>query len=459
MRHVVNLLLVILLSNLALSISLRRDANAQGASPSGQPSTQSTASTTAALLKPEQLDQLVAPIALYPDTLLAEVIMASTYPLEVIEGERWVKANASLKGEQLKAAADQQTWDQSIKSLTVTPDVLAMMSSKLDWTQKLGDAVLAQQADVMDAVQRLRLKAQASDKLKTTKEQTVTKTQEGSKEVIVIEPAIPDTIYVPYYDPAVVYGGWPYPAYPPYYFPVPGYIAGAAIATGLAFGAGYTVGRWVSGGYRWGGGMNWGGGNININRPINLNNNNINSNNNWQHNPDHRHGVQYHNDAVRQKFGGNNNARPGRDQRMDFRGRDGQQVLKPGGADRPGAGQRPEPNRAGDRQGDRGGDRSGNRQAGDRSRGDIADRAKPGNRGGGVRDGNRGGGGQNALAQMNKGNAARQQANRGQASLGARATAARPQARPAMQARPAGGGGFAQGGGGGMRGGGGGRRR
>ncbi len=108
-----------------------------------------------------------------------------------------------------------------MKSLVATPSVLTMMSTKLDWTQKLGDAVLAQQPDVMDAVQRLRTKAQANNKLQSTKEQKVSVKQEQSKQVIVIEPAVPDTIYVPYYDPGVVYGGWPYPAYPPYYFPPP----------------------------------------------------------------------------------------------------------------------------------------------------------------------------------------------------------------------------------------------
>ena len=119
--------------------------------------------------------------------------------------------------------------------------------------------VLAQQPDVMDAVQRLRVKAQANNKLTSTKEQKVSVAQQENKQVIVIEPAVPDTVYVPYYDPAVVYGGWPYPAYPPYYFPPPlGYVPGAVLATGIAFGAGYAVGRWASGGNYWGGGVNWG---------------------------------------------------------------------------------------------------------------------------------------------------------------------------------------------------------
>ncbi|MGB8042203.1 MAG: DUF3300 domain-containing protein, partial [Pseudolabrys sp.] len=256
------------------------------------------------LLKAEELDQLVAPIALYPDALLAEVFMASTYPLEVVQADRWATDNKALKGDQLKAAVDKQGWDDSVKSLVATPSVLTMMSTKLDWTQKLGDAVLAQQPDVMDAVQRLRTKAQANNKLTSTKEQKVSVTQQENKQVIVIEPTVPDTVYVPYYDPAVVYGGWPYPAYPPYYFPPPvGYVPGAVLATGIAFGAGYAVGRWASGGNYWGGGVNWGGNNINVNRSVNINNV---SGNSWQHNPVHRGGVKYSNTNVQQKFSDNN---------------------------------------------------------------------------------------------------------------------------------------------------------
>jgi hypothetical protein len=144
-----------------------------------------------------------------------------------------------------------------------TPSVLEMMSTQLDWTQKLGDAVVAQEADVMDAIQRLRAKARANNKLTSTKEQHVTVEQVRGKQTIAIAPTQPDTVYVPYYDPAVVYGEWPYADYPPYYFPAPPYL-GAFIATGIAFGAGYALGRW--GGY-WNGGVNWGGNNITINRP------------------------------------------------------------------------------------------------------------------------------------------------------------------------------------------------
>src|SRR6201999_3103248 len=145
-------------------------------------------------LKPEQLDQLVAPIALYPDALLANVLMASTYPLEVVEASRWADENKSLKGDALKAAVDKQSWDDSVKALTATPSVLSIMSSKLDWTQKLGDAVLTQQPDVMYAIQRLRAKAQANNKLLSNQQQKVTVRQEAGRQVVAIEPTDPNTV-------------------------------------------------------------------------------------------------------------------------------------------------------------------------------------------------------------------------------------------------------------------------
>jgi hypothetical protein len=276
-----------------------------------------TSDTTASksnLLKPEELDQLVAPIALYPDPLLAEVLMASAYPLDIVQAERWLQSHKNLKGDQLKSALAKQDWDDSIKSLVATPDVLAMMSEKLDWTEKLGDAVVAQQPDVMDAIQRLRAKAQANNKLTSTKEQTVKVNQVQGKQVIAMESTNPDTVYVPYYDPAVVYGTWPYPDYPPYYWPPPPYIGYGLLAAGLAFGAGYALGSWWSGGY-WGGNINWNGGgnNINITPPGNRPAHPIaGGGNKWQPRVDHR-----------QAAAGNRGQR-------DFRGSGGQQVLKPG---------------------------------------------------------------------------------------------------------------------------------
>jgi hypothetical protein len=398
------------------------------------------------MLKPEELDQLVAPIALYPDALLAEVLMSSTYPLEIVQADRWVTENKNLKGDALKAAVDKQSWDDSVKSLIATPSVLAMMSAKLDWTQKLGDAVLAQQPDVMDAVQRLRVKAQANNKLSSTKEQTVSVARQENKEVIVIEPAVPDTIYVPYYDPAVVYGGWPYADYPPYYFPPPlGYVPGAILATGIAFGAGYALGRWASGGNYWGGGVNWGGRNINVNvnRSTNINTGNINVGNSWQHNPQHRQGVKYSNTNVQQKFGGNNNVRAGSQDRMDFRGRGGDQVLKPGsGAAKPG--------------GDGPGNRPGTADSKPGNRPDSGNRASKGGKEAGNRPSTGGkapaAGGPKRDSAMNvqSGKAASAQAARGRESLGGSGGASRVSA--------GGGGGAARvsAGGGGMRGGGGG---
>ncbi|MGC2319488.1 MAG: DUF3300 domain-containing protein, partial [Bradyrhizobium sp.] len=389
----------------ALLATLLQIATAPAQTPTPPAPASPPADQSQQLLKAEELDQLVAPIALYPDALLAEVLMASTYPLEVVQADRWATENKALKGDQLKAAVDKQSWDESVKSLVPTPSVLAMMSTKLDWTQKLGDAVLAQQPDVMDAVQRLRTKAQANNKLTSTKEQKVSVAQQENKQVIVIEPAVPDTVYVPYYDPAVVYGGWPYPAYPPYYFPPPlGYVPGAVLATGIAFGAGYAVGRWASGGNYWGGGVNWGRGNINVNRPVNVNNVNINSNN-WQHNPVHRQGVKYNNTNVQQKFS-NNNIRAGSQDRMDFRGRGGDQVIKPGGAGAGAAANRPN---VADRT-------PGNRpDAGKRP--DAGNRpssgAKPAKRpaaGGPKRD--------SAMGNIQSGKAANAQAARGKASLG-----------------------------------------
>ena len=171
----------------------------------------------------QELEQLLAPLALYPDSLVAQVLMASTYPLEIVVAERWVKANSSLKGKALEDALQNQPWDPAVKSLALFPQVLTMMSEKLDWTQKLGDAFLAQQTDVLATVQTLRAKADAHGALKDTKEQKVIKEVENNTTIIRIEPTDPQVVYVPTYNPSVVYGAWPYPAYPPYYWYPPGY--------------------------------------------------------------------------------------------------------------------------------------------------------------------------------------------------------------------------------------------
>src|SRR5262249_6657402 len=161
--------------------------------------------------KPEELEQIVAPIALYPDPLIAQIFMASTYPLEIVQAARFAKANPNLKGDALNDELKKQTWDDSVKSLVSFPQVLEMMDNQLEWMQQLGDAVLAQQKDTMDAIQRLRAKAQSAGNLKSTEQQNVVVEQaEGlpQQTIIRIEPANPQVIFVPTYNPTIVYGAW-----------------------------------------------------------------------------------------------------------------------------------------------------------------------------------------------------------------------------------------------------------
>ena len=381
------------------------------------------------LLKPEQLEALVAPIALYPDALLANMLAAATYPLEVVEADRWIKENKDLKGDALATEVKKKGWDDSVKALTATPSVLDTMSDKLDWTKSLGDAMLAQQADLMDAIQRLREKARGNNKLSSNKQQKVSVVQQEGKQVIVIEPTDPAAMYVPYYQPEVVYGSWPYAAYPPYYFGYPSYIGAGMVAAGIAFGTAWAIGRW---GNYWGGGCNWGNRNVYVNhRTTNV----------WQHNSLHRQGVRYNNANVRQRFG-NNNIRAGANNRMDFRGKGGQQVLNPGN-NRPGTGNVAD--RAGDRAGNRGGDRA-----------NVADRrSDAGNRGNARNRAGQGGGANRAAAanrarggglNVSSGRAANVASSRGRQSFAS------------MGGGPRGGGGARGGGGGGFRGGGGGGR-
>jgi len=289
--------------------------------------------------KQEELDQLLAPIALYPDSLLSQTLMASTYPLEVVQADRWAKQNKGLSGDTLAAALEKETWDPSVKSLVNFPQVLTMMSEKLDWTQKLGDAFLSQQKDVMDTVQKLRKKAQEQGNLKTTKEQVV----KVEPDIIIIESASPQVIYVPTYNPVVVYGTWPYPAYPPYYYYPPGYVAapGLAFATGVVLGAAW--------GHAWGS-CNWHGGDVDININQNTNfNQSINRGSYakqyqatgrsgtgaWQHDASHRKGVSYRDQATAQKFNRASTADAVKS-REAFRGRaeQGRQELARGDADR-----------------------------------------------------------------------------------------------------------------------------
>ena len=258
----------------------------------------------------EQLAQLLAPIALYPDELIAQVLMASTYPLEVVMAERWVQQHLELKGDALATALEEETWDPSVKSLVNFPTVLTMLSQKLDLTTKLGDAFLEQNEDVMATVQLLRSKALAAGNLKTGREQKVL----VEEETIIIEPAEPQVIYVPSYDPYVVYGPWWYPAYPPYYFYPPLY-PGSAL---FSYGSGVNLGfAW---GYAWGG-WNWPSHTviINVNRNVH-HNRHINRSRYiqrfesrgqsvrngqvpWRHDPDHRRGVAYKLKGTAREFG------------------------------------------------------------------------------------------------------------------------------------------------------------
>ena len=203
----------------------------------------------------EQLDSLVSPIALYPDPLLGQVLAASTYPLQIVTAARWVHQNKNLTGKSLAEAAGKQDWDPSIQALVVLPSVLQMMDQSLDWTTALGNAFLAQQADVMSAVQRMRVKAQQSGKLESNAQQQIQTTTVDGQPTIVIQPADPQVIYVPSYDPTMVYGAsseyYPYPsvAYP----------TGEVVAAGaISFGLGVAVGAIFNGGGGWGWGCNWG---------------------------------------------------------------------------------------------------------------------------------------------------------------------------------------------------------
>ncbi len=414
------------------------------------------------LLGAAQLDQLVAPIALYPDPLLAQVLMASTYPLEVVQADRFAKTNKALKGDKLTQALDKQDWDASVKQLVSTPTVLAMMSDQLDWTEKLGDAVLAQQTDLMDAIQRLRGQAQANGKLGTTKQQKVTVSQEANKQVIEIEPASPEVAYVPYYNPSVVYGEWSYPDYPPYYYPPPaGYVVGGAIATGLAWGAAFAIGHQIWDNFDW----NRGNINVNIDRNVNRNidrnvNRNVDRNfQKWEHNSYHRRGVSYNSDAVKNKFS-KGNARAAADRKLDYRGRKGDQVLNVGQGGQLGGGnrgERPNVGQGGQLGGGNRGERPNVGQGGQLGGGNRGERptTKPsvGQLEQGLKDRSgkpkgkaaakaKGGGGGNAL-DLRDGARAKDFSDRGKASLGNRGTKdfSRPSGGGPKVARSGGGGG------------------
>jgi hypothetical protein len=410
----------------------------------------------------EELAQMVAPIALYPDTLLGNVLMASTYPFEVAQAAQYVKANPNVSGEQLNGALASRDWDESVKALCHTPQVVTMMSDRLDWMQKLGDAFLADPAAVTMAVQDLRQRSvDAGQLMDTPQQQVITENQ-----TIVIEPTEPDTLYVPYYDPTYAYGYWPYAAYPPYYYPYAGYGLAAA---GIGFLAGAAIGSWWNNAH-----VDWHGGNINIDNNFNRfgDRTNIGSGNRWQHRPEHRRGANYRDAATRERFGRGDSR--GAQARQDFRGRAQGELGQGGfGGDRGQLGQGGLGDRGQLGQGGFGGDRGQLGQGGfGGDRGQLGQGGFGGGRdfgqGGGF-GGNRGTsvadrrGNMSSFNGVGRGGDARLDSGRGSFSRGgggfqsARASGSRSGgfSRSSGGMRAGGGGGFRGGGGGGMRGGGG----
>ena len=327
-----------------------------------QPASETAPDTTPAAPKipDSQLDSLVSPIALYPDPLVSQILVASTYPLELIQLQQWMQRNSSLKGHSLANAVQQQPWDPSIQSMVAFPDVVNRLAGNIQWTTDLGNAFLAQQADVMNAVQRMRQKALDSGNLKTCSQQIVqTQDLDNGQQVIVIQQANPQVVYVPSYDPTVVFGAPAYP-YPPFYYP--GYIAGSALSFGIGVALGSTWGG------SWGYNCGWSHGNVNVNYNNNYNRiaanngnsfsrnnyNNVTVNNvnnvkggsvnkaniqrgtinagnqtgssNWQHNPQHRGGAPYGDRVTSNKFSGRI---PGQQPAVSSN--------RPGGAQRPGS--------------------------------------------------------------------------------------------------------------------------
>jgi hypothetical protein len=366
--------------------------------------------------------------------VLSQVLMASTYPLEIVQAARWVQANPKVTGDAAVKAVEKEAWDVSVKSLVAFPQILLPMNEKLDWTQRLGDAFLSQQADVMAAAQRLRQQAHQAGTLKSNEQQNVVVEQEPATQqtIIKVEPADPQVVYVPAYNPTVVYGAWPYPAYPPYYWPPPpAYYPGGYLAAGFAFGLGVvTVGAIF-------GDCDWGNNDINIDvdKAVNIDRN-FQSNRpdrgqgqggrtNWQHDPSHRKGVAYRDQGTRNKYAA---GAPGADARRDYRGHTAGGPQVSGGA-------------LGDR-----GPQAGGGALGDRGPGASTQPAGPA---GGRSDARGDAGG--AFAGVGAGGQTQRDAQRGRASTQSLAAN-----RPSPAARPSGGASRPSGG---ARAGGGGRRR
>jgi len=444
--------------------------------PPDQPQ-ETTTTEEAPKLPGDQLDSLVAPIALYSDSLLAQTLAASTYPLEITQLQQWMDKNKNLKGQALADAASKQPWDPSIQGLVAFPDVVQRMAGNIQWTTDLGNAFLAQQSEVMDAVQRMRAKAQGTGNLKTSAQQVVKTetvgggTSGGGKQVIEIQQANPDVAYVPSYDPTVVYGAAP-ADYPYANYSYPGYVPGSA----LAWGAGVAVGAaaWGAWGGNWGnwGNCDWNHGDVNINNNNNFNRNynkNVSKNvnrgqagqgNQWQHNAKHRGNAPYGSRQTANKYGGTTRGQGGTRTSAGAGTRPGGATAgagnrpggaatgagnRPGGAaggvgNRPGGGAGANAKAAGGGAGARpGGGGAGAKPGGGTAKNQVGNRSassrpSAGSKGGGFSGGS--------------GNYARASSSRGGKSMGGGGAS-----------RGGGGGGGHRGGGGGGRGGGGGGRR
>jgi Protein of unknown function (DUF3300) len=395
--------------------ALLAQSSTAGSSPAGE---------EVARIPPEQLDSLVAPIALYPDPMLSQTLVASTYPLEIIQLQQWLAQNKNLKDQALADAVKKQDWDPSIQAMAALPDVVKQMSENIKWTTDLGNAFLAQQSDVMDAVQRMRKKAKDAGNLNSTEQQKVETKVVESKQVIVVQQANPEVVYVPSYNPTVVYGPPAYP-YPPIAYPPPGYYA-AGMA--ISFGIGIAMGAAWGGG--WGYNSGWGGNNnVTINRNNtfvnnsnrqNVSNRSARGNNNWQHNPQHRGGAPYSNRATASKYGGttrgdsmsnrqanarqNQGQRGGRDQSVSDRSSN--RSNQAGGRDRSAGGRDSGSRNGGAAVSDRSASRGG---GGDR----VGNRSVPS--GGGSRSSGALGGGSGGF----NGSSARTSSARGSSSMGA----------------------------------------
>jgi len=407
-------------------------------------------------IPPEQLDSLVAPIALYPDPLLSQTLVASTYPLEIIQLQQWLGKNQNLKDQPLVDAVKKQNWDPSIQAMAALPDVVKQMADNIKWTTDLGNAFLAQQNDVMDAVQRMRKKAQDGGNLKSSEQQKVEVKVVESKQVVVIEQANPEVVYVPSYNPTVVYGAPVYP-YPPIAYPPPGYYAAGAA---ISFGIGVAMGAAWGGG--WGYNSGWGGNNnvyinhnnnfvrnsnTNVNRNQNLNrttNRTTGINSSWQHNPQHRGGAPYANRTTANRYGGTPSGDSMNSRQARARQNQGQSggLQQAGDRGSVGSGQPSTRDRS----------TSANRQqpsASDRSAGGQGSATRTAGNGAGNTSANRGGGGDRIGNRSTSGGASSRSSSAfGGGSTGSSARASSARGSSSMR-----------GGGGGGRSGGGGRRR